>query len=218
MEARPSDGTRIKVVVFEPRRLLREGMRALLDERAAVQVAAAVSDPAELVATVEQHNPSAVILGLDRADDQLWWALEQLRRTNRRYKLIGTMRVIDIAIARNAHRLGVTTLVPTEKGVDAVVAAIFSPVVSSLPEPSLTRDSNRSVLTPREVDVLRLISLGLTAREISSEMAISPKTVENHKQRIFRKLNVQNQAHAISVALRRGIISPAQGGLIARSS
>jgi DNA-binding CsgD family transcriptional regulator len=37
---------------------------------------------------------------------------------------------------------------------------------------------------------------------------ISPKTVENHKQRIFRKLGVQNQAHAISVAMRSGLMRP----------
>jgi DNA-binding CsgD family transcriptional regulator len=39
-------------------------------------------------------------------------------------------------------------------------------------------------------------------------MGISPKTVENHKQRIFAKLGVQNQAHAVAVAMRSGLVKP----------
>jgi DNA-binding CsgD family transcriptional regulator len=40
------------------------------------------------------------------------------------------------------------------------------------------------------------------------QMGISPKTVENHKQRIFSKLGVQNQAHAVAVAVRQGLVDP----------
>ena len=57
-------------------------------------------------------------------------------------------------------------------------------------------------LTGREADVLALVGAGRTSRQISAELHISPKTVENHKQRIFGKLGVQNQAHAVSVAMR----------------
>jgi DNA-binding CsgD family transcriptional regulator len=63
-------------------------------------------------------------------------------------------------------------------------------------------------LTLREVDVLNLVGAGLTSREISVALEISHKTVENHKQRIFCKLGVQNQAHAVSVAMRTGVLRP----------
>jgi DNA-binding CsgD family transcriptional regulator len=42
---------------------------------------------------------------------------------------------------------------------------------------------------------------------VAEAMGISPKTVENHKQRIFSKLGVQNQAHAVAVAMRQGLLS-----------
>ncbi len=62
-------------------------------------------------------------------------------------------------------------------------------------------------LTARQVEVLRLVGAGLTTREISEHLEISPKTVENHKQRIFERLGVRNQAHAVAVAMRAGLVS-----------
>ena len=64
------------------------------------------------------------------------------------------------------------------------------------------------MLTPRELTILNLVGAGFTSREISSQLTISHKTVENHKQRIFAKLGVQNQAHAVSVAMRLGLMRP----------
>ncbi len=64
----------------------------------------------------------------------------------------------------------------------------------------------RTVLTTRELHVLHLVGAGYTSREISGRLDISHKTVENHKQRIFGKLGVQNQAHAVSVAMRAGLL------------
>jgi DNA-binding CsgD family transcriptional regulator len=61
-------------------------------------------------------------------------------------------------------------------------------------------------LTSREIDVLHLIGDGRTTRQMSDRLGISQKTVENHKQRIFDKLGVQNQGHAIAIAMRRGLI------------
>lgn len=69
-------------------------------------------------------------------------------------------------------------------------------------------EHGRMPLTARELSVVTLVGAGCTSREISVRMSISHKTVENHKQRIFRKLGVQNQAHAVSVAMRSGLLRP----------
>nr|MDQ3641448.1 LuxR C-terminal-related transcriptional regulator [Actinomycetota bacterium] len=71
-----------------------------------------------------------------------------------------------------------------------------------------TVDPSEMVLTPRELTILNFVGAGFTSREISSQLTISHKTVENHKQRIFGKLGVQNQAHAVSVAMRLGLMRP----------
>ena len=58
--------------------------------------------------------------------------------------------------------------------------------------------------------MLTLVGGGHNSRDISCQLRISHKTVENHKQRIFGKLGVQNQAHAVSVAMRTGMITAEQ--------
>ena len=69
-------------------------------------------------------------------------------------------------------------------------------------EPSCT-------LTAREAEILECIAAGLSASEVSEQLGISRKTVEGHKRRIFTKLDVQNQAHAVAIATRAGML---QGG------
>ena len=61
-------------------------------------------------------------------------------------------------------------------------------------------------LSARETQILRCIALGMSASETSHQLGISPKTVENHKRRIFATLEVQNQAHAVAIATRAGLL------------
>jgi protein AroM len=60
------------------------------------------------------------------------------------------------------------------------------------------------LLTPRERDVLSLVARGFAGKQVARHLGISPKTVEQHKTRIFSKLGVPNQAAAVSVAMGAG--------------
>jgi DNA-binding CsgD family transcriptional regulator len=66
-------------------------------------------------------------------------------------------------------------------------------------------------LTPRQLQVLRLIADGLTSRQIATELGISERTVEVHRDAIYRRLGVHSALDAIRLALRRGWVSPASG-------
>lgn len=66
-------------------------------------------------------------------------------------------------------------------------------------------------LTPRETDVLAALVDGLPTKGIAQRLAMATKTVENHKIRIFDKLGVRTQAHAVSVAISNGLVGAARG-------
>src|SRR5919198_1928050 len=66
----------------------------------------------------------------------------------------------------------------------------------------------RTILTDRELEVLRLIGAGHTGGEISRLLGISQRTVDNYKRRIFQKLGVQSKAHAVANAARLGLLPP----------
>jgi len=67
-------------------------------------------------------------------------------------------------------------------------------------------DPGAEVLTKREMQVLALISGGLTTQQIAERLGISAKTVESRRQGLFAKLGVQSQSHAVSVAIRAGFL------------
>ena len=81
--------------------------------------------------------------------------------------------------------------------------------------PACVEEGDRSALTGRELEVLRLIGAGRTTKQISAGLGISQRTVENHKRRIFAKLDVQSQAHAVASAARLGLLIPPGGATVA---
>ncbi len=102
-------------------------------------------------------------------------------------------------------------LVDAAGGLGAVVAAVIehdrkvrlrwhAPVVSPVP------------LSARESSILQAVSSGATSKETGQRLGISTRTVENHKRRIFLKLGARNQAQAVAVAARAGML-PLAGGL-----
>ena len=66
-------------------------------------------------------------------------------------------------------------------------------------------------LSPRERDVVRLITGGQSNQEVATQLAIAKNTVKNHVRSILRKLNARNRAQAAAIAVARGIV-PGKGG------
>jgi DNA-binding NarL/FixJ family response regulator len=96
------------------------------------------------------------------------------------------------------------------RGTDALLDVAFSatPAIRDAPIVRLPSErlEERPVLTPRQIEVVRLIGQGLTSQEIAGELGVRPKTVENYKQRVFLRLGVQNQAHAVARCARMGLM------------
>jgi DNA-binding NarL/FixJ family response regulator len=200
----------VKVVIAEPRRLVREAMRIALAAADGLEVVGEAGCVPTLVTAVADLRPDVVLVNLDHDVDGVLAAMPSIIGGPRRVRVVAVVAAADAALARRAHLAGVAALITADHGVQGLVPFVRNPDRA----PALRRVSGHVAaapacdMTPRELEVLRLISLGLTAKEISAEMVISPKTVERHKQRLFRKLNVQNQAHAVSVALRHGFLRP----------
>jgi len=198
------------VVVYEPRRLVREGLASFLARKFEV---VACREVAELDLVLHGRVATAIV-GLDGAPEPLWRVLAAATKARRELRVIGIATSIDPASARLAKRSGVREILPSDAGLQGVLDALADGRVRErAPRPAMLRVVPPPVpeLTPRERDVVRLISSGFTASQIATELRISAKTVENHKQRVFRKLDVQSQSHAVAVALRLGLLSPIEG-------
>lgn len=202
---------RLRGVVQAQHRLLREGLALWIAAQDDLELVGTAVDGPELVEVCAEHAPDFVVLSVDAPD---WDGLEtarQLRRMNSRVRLIATAEVVDAETQVAALDAGVSAVMSRTAGVGEVLAEIRGTdrsvhvrgVEVRPPDPAATVEI---LLTERELEILVLIGAGLPAREIAERLDISAKTVDNHKQRIYAKLGVQNQAHAVAVAMRAGLL------------
>ena len=206
------------VAVQQHLRLFRDGLSRLLSHEDDIEVVGAVRTADELVALCLQRAPEVVVLDAVVAEWHIAHVATVLHRSRPTLRIIGlTAWAPKPGEVARARRCGISTLISRTDGVSEVLSAIRNPNRQlNQVHPSVAPTTGKALapastpLTEREVMVLNLVGEGMTSREISSQLEISHKTVENHKQRIFRKLGVQNQAHAVSVAMRAGQLRPAR--------
>ncbi|MEN3316346.1 MAG: hypothetical protein V7605_2580 [Acidimicrobiaceae bacterium] len=204
-----------QVVIQQRHRLFREGLGQLVDAEPDMAVVGSVATGTELVDLCEQTGPDVVLLQTD------FVAWDPCRLAARLVRQAPAVRLIGLYSSPLADdeaagmRSGGVHLVRRADGMVPILDALRgsrppkrSPDTKAASRPSWGERTDTRFLTGREVSILTLVAGGRTSREMSVELDISPKTVENHKQRIFAKLGVQNQAHAVSVAMRQGLVTP----------
>nr|CEL17190.1 Two component transcriptional regulator, LuxR family [Kibdelosporangium sp. MJ126-NF4]CTQ91580.1 Two component transcriptional regulator, LuxR family [Kibdelosporangium sp. MJ126-NF4] len=167
----------------------------------------AASGP-ELIQLCDLRRPTVALFEADAPR----WSNERLVSLllppGRLMRMIGLHQSLTTAHVIRAYEAGVSALVPYSGGLEPLLAAIRAP--SSAIETARAKRGGGDALTQRELEVLYLVCAGYPPRQIGLELGISPHTVENHKQRIFNKLGVHNQAHAAASAVRLGLLAQAQ--------
>ena len=198
----------IKTAVQHQDRLIRAGLVYVLEREPDIEVVGEARDPRELVELCARTRPDTVVLEVDATDWDAPRLVAALCKRQRTLRAIGVHDGLQAETSRRLFKAGVRHTVSYGMGADVVLAAVRGrrPGASSLPLPVSPPPEARGTLTQREGEVLGLIAQGFRTSEIASTLDISLKTVENHKQRLFRKLDVQNQAHAVSVAMRQGLL------------
>jgi len=197
-----------RVVLVDDHGLFRAGVRSELEGR--VEVVGEAGTVEEAVALIEATKPDVVLLDVHMPDGG---GVEVARRLGGRDDIrFLALSVSDapedvIAVIRAGARGYVTKTIDAERLADAIerVAegdAVFSPrlagfVLDAFRGDPTPDDSELDQLTPRELDVLRLIARGYLYKEVAHQLGISTKTVEAHVAAVLRKLQLTNR-HALS--------------------
>lgn len=171
----------LRTAVQDRRRLVREGVAALLAAEPAVHSVMCVATLEELSGAVACGELDVVVLS-DPGDPPEAWACASLR----------LHRFTDATPA--SHLL-------------AAVRGYLDPVRVAARE-SRNKLVGCGSFTPRETQILSRIADGMSSLQVAASLGISPRTVENHKQRIFAKLGVRSQAHAVAVAFASEELHP----------
>ena len=130
---------------------------------------------------------------------------EKINDQNLPVEIIFLTAFADVSVMRAAFLNSAVDFLEKPVVMDKVLVSLdiaFSKL--KLKENALTDDSLQESLTPREREVFRVVSQGLTHREIGNILGISPRTVEVHKGRIMAKLGVKTMAELIKLSLKNG--------------
>lgn len=200
--------TVLSVVLQHHNRLFREMLAAHLAREPDITMLGTATSGPELIQLCDLRRPTVALFEADAPR----WSNERLVSLllppGRLMRMIGLHQALTTAHVIRAYEAGVSALVPYSGGLEPLLAAIRAP--SSAIETARSKRGGTDALTQRELEVLYLVCSGYPPRQIGLELGISPHTVENHKQRIFAKLGVHNQAHAAASAVRLGLLAQGQ--------
>ena len=206
---------RLRGVIQERQRLLREGLALWIAAQPDLELVAAAGTGRDLLVACAAGPVDFVMFEADAVE---WDPVETAREVRRRHpavRLVGTARDRDAAQAFQAAQAetGPCEVIDRAAGIAEVLAAVRRGERAPIHAPDAAAPDPRALLTDRQLEILVFVGMGLSAREIAARLGISAKTVDNHKQRIYARLGVQSQAHAVAVAMRAGLIpAPAGGG------
>ena len=203
--------TTISVLLVDDHLVVRSGLKALLGTQPDFVVVAEAASGEEALELVGQHSPAVVVMdlamgaGMDGIE-----AIRQLRQRNGRQAiLVFTTYDSDADIVR-AVDAGAMGYLLKDASPDEIFTAIRGAVqgksVMSAPVASRLFQQLRNpdeVLTPREAELLSLLTQGLSNRELGQRLFISEATVKTHLAHIYAKLGVETRAAAIATAIRR---------------
>ncbi len=213
-----SEATPVRLVLADDHLVLRQALKALLEQRG-VQVVADEGDGRAAVDAVQRVNPDVVVLDVAMPVLNGVEAAREIGRIAPACPVILLSGLDDARFVREALKVGVKGFVQKSQGCDDLVRAIaevregrlyVSPGASqAIVDACATPESDSpSQLTPRERQVLQLVGEGKSTKQIATVLAISVKTAEFHRGRLMKKLNVHDTANLVRYALRKGWIAP----------
>jgi two-component system, NarL family, response regulator LiaR len=210
----------IRVLIADDHRIVRKGIRALLARKRDIQVVGEAADGAEAVAQAKALSPDVVLMDLVMPN------LDGIQATRAIMEMLpGTRILVLTSFAANdkvlpAIQAGALGYLMKDSDPEQLVQAIRQVFRG---EPSLDPSIARQVmdqlsapgresqppepLTPREMEVLRLVARGRSNKEIAAELMIAQETVHTHVSNILSKLHLSSRTEAALYALREGLAS-----------
>lgn len=221
----PDRSGMITVLIADDQPLVRRGLALILRNAPGIEVVGEVADGEQAIAAAHELRPRVILMDIRMP------VLDGVRATERLTVELPECRVlalstfdIDEYVIR-ALRAGASGFLPKDVSPEELASALHTVdmgeavvaprmltrlIATFITEQTVSKDL--SELTPREVEVLRLIASGLDNGEISRSMQIGVQTVKNHITSVFAKLNVRDRAQAVIAAYESGLVQARGAG------
>ena len=213
----------IKILLADDHKIVREGIRSLIEEQPDMQVVGEAKNGRAGMRLAQKLRPDVIIMDITMRDLNGIEATRQIRAENPDAKIIALSMHSDKRLVSEMLKAGASGYLLKEdcdteelaRAIRAVATdqSYLSPKIAGVVLEDYVKQVSKPVssfspnLTPREREVVQLFAEGRSARQISSQLNISAKTVNTHRQKIMEKLNTRSIADLTRYAIREKLIS-----------
>ncbi len=211
--------SQIRLLLVDDHTVLRSGLRLLLDSNQDMTVVGEAESGEEAIEKVKEVNPDIVLLDISMPGMGGIQALQKIKQISKAKVLILTMHA-DEEYLKEALQFGASGYVLKQAADSELIGAIrevfngriyldsgmAQNLLKTIYLPTNNKNQINSTLTDREREVLKLIALGYTNKEIGEILVVSVKTVESHKTKIMEKIKCKKRSEMVRYAIENGYI------------
>ncbi len=207
----------VRIVIADDHQVVRSGLRLLLDAEDDFEVVAEAGDVASAIRCVRGYKPDVLLLDLSMPGESGLTAIPRIAQELPATAIVVLTMESQPAFARETLQRGARGYVLKQEADGDLVEAVrtvadggtyLTPVLGAQLAVEPDRGDERlDDLTPREVEVLRLIVLGHTNGDVAAQLSLSVRTVESHRAHIQQKLHRSTRAELVRYAIDNGLFA-----------
>ena len=209
----------ISIMITDDHSMIREGLKSLLELDDDIKVIAEAVDGRDCLDKLDVYKPDVLLLDINMPNMNGLEVLKELKARKSKVKVLVLtvhseteylMKAVDIGI--NGYVLKDSESAELKKAIRAIMDGetyIQPSLIPALNAKRLERNEDEEKidsLTRRELEVLKLLAIGMYNKEVAEKLEISERTVKNHVSNIFKKLEVTNRTQAAVFAIRNNLI------------
>lgn len=212
----------IKVLLADDHKIVRDGLRTLLEKHADIAVLGEAEDGREALHLTRKLSPDIVVMDIAMPELNGIEATRQILSDHPGVKIVALSMHSDKRFVSEMLKAGASAYLLKDCAFEELITAIrtvmkgkiyLSPGIAGVVlEDYIRKDSKKdssvfSVLSDREREVLQLMAEGKTTKEVAAHLNVSIKTVETHRTNIMTKLDIHSIAELTKYAIREGLTS-----------
>lgn len=209
----------IRVLIADNHKMVREGLRRILEFDGEIQVIDEADNGEECIKKIRSSKPDIVLLDINMPVMNGIEALREIRKKKLKTKVIILTVHNEIEYLLRAVDIGIDGYVLKDSDAHELIRAVTSvyegdkfiqpSLIPLLNSKLIARDLDAErleQLSKREIEVLKLVAVGMFNKEIGVELGISERTVKNHLSSIFKKIDSSDRTQAAVFAIRNGLV------------